>query len=171
MSIHLPFVLVISLSHTILKCVCTQPYMYIDLPMYKVCPAKAVPASYERKDEFWFPMDEDSWKMRNMEKTMNKLSQKAGSQQVKFVDPMGGMMMGSDGWDEVSLSLSLHHILIFQIHWKHKCISPIHCFVGSVYLIGFFFNSVLCLIFDLCLLINTTNVLYARRKKGMILWE
>jgi hypothetical protein len=46
-------------------------------------------------------MDEDSWKMRNMEKTMNKLSSKAGKQQVKFVDPMGGMMMGSDGWDEV----------------------------------------------------------------------
>ena len=23
-----------------------------------------------------------------------------GTQQVKFVDPMGGMMMGSDGWDD-----------------------------------------------------------------------
>mmetsp|Transcript_22299 Transcript_22299/g.29162 ORF Transcript_22299/g.29162 Transcript_22299/m.29162 type:complete len:271 (+) Transcript_22299:19-831(+) len=66
----------------------------------KVCPAKPVASSYLRKDEFWYPMDEDSWKMRNMEKTMNKLSQKAGSQQVKFVDPMGGMMMGSDGWDD-----------------------------------------------------------------------
>jgi len=22
------------------------------------------------------------------------------TQQVKFVDPMGGMMMGSDGWDD-----------------------------------------------------------------------
>jgi len=26
----------------------------------KVCPAKAVPASFERKDEFWMPMDEVS---------------------------------------------------------------------------------------------------------------
>jgi len=66
----------------------------------KVCPAKAVPADYERSDEFWMPMDEDSWKMRNMEKTMNKLTQQNGAQPVKFVDPMGGMMMGSDGWDE-----------------------------------------------------------------------
>jgi hypothetical protein len=66
----------------------------------KVCPATAVPASYERTDEYWMPMDEDSWKMRNMEKTMNKLSNKHGTQQVKFVDAMGGMMMGPDGWDE-----------------------------------------------------------------------
>ena len=33
----------------------------------------------QRKDEFWMPMDEDSWKMRNMEKTMNKLSAKVYS--------------------------------------------------------------------------------------------
>jgi len=39
--------------------------------------------------------------MRNMEKTMNKLSRTHKTQPVKFVDPMGGMMMGSDGWDEV----------------------------------------------------------------------
>ena len=66
----------------------------------KMCPAKAVPKTYDRKDEFWYPMDEDSWKMRNMEKTMNQLTSKHGKQPVKFVDPMGGMMMGSDGWDD-----------------------------------------------------------------------
>jgi len=42
----------------------------------KVCPAKPVPASYTRKDEFFMNMDEDSWKMRNMEKTMSKLTKK-----------------------------------------------------------------------------------------------
>jgi len=66
----------------------------------RVCPANQVPASYERRDEWWMPMDEDSFKMREMEKQLNRLSEKAGSQPVKFVDPMGGMMMGSDGWDE-----------------------------------------------------------------------
>lgn len=66
----------------------------------KECPAKAVPASYERLDEFWYPMDEESWKMRNMEKTINKMSKLGKSAPVKFVDPMGGMMMGSDGWDD-----------------------------------------------------------------------
>ena len=34
------------------------------------------------------------YKMRQMEKTMNKLSQKNGKQPVKFVDPMGSMMGG-----------------------------------------------------------------------------
>lgn len=66
----------------------------------RACPAKPVPASYERKDEWWVPMDEDSFKMRSMERQLNKLSQEAGSQPVKFVDPMGGMMFGSDGWDD-----------------------------------------------------------------------
>jgi hypothetical protein len=66
----------------------------------KVCPSKEVPKSYSRKDEYWMPMDEDSFKMRNMEKTMQRMTKKHGTQPVKFVDPMGGMMMGSDGWDE-----------------------------------------------------------------------
>jgi len=66
----------------------------------KVCPAKTVPASYKRKDEYWMPMDEESYKIHSMEKQMNKLSKQAVSQPVKFVDPMGGMMMGSNGWDE-----------------------------------------------------------------------
>jgi hypothetical protein len=42
----------------------------------KVCPAKAVAASYRRKDEYFMNMDEDSWKMRNMEKTMSKMTKK-----------------------------------------------------------------------------------------------
>ena len=66
----------------------------------KVCPAKNLPKTHLRKDEIFYPMDEDSFKMRNMEKTMKKMTEKHGSQPVKFVDPMGGMLMGSDGWDD-----------------------------------------------------------------------
>jgi hypothetical protein len=35
-----------------------------------------VAASYRRKDEYFMNMDEDSWKMRNMEKTMSKMTKK-----------------------------------------------------------------------------------------------
>ena len=48
-----------------------------------MCPAKEVPKKYERVDEWWMPMDEESFKMREMEKTMNQLSQKNGKQPVK----------------------------------------------------------------------------------------
>ena len=61
----------------------TTPPVQVCTKWSKVCPAKTVPASYVRKDEFWVPMDEDSWKMRNMEKTMNRMTQKHKTQAVK----------------------------------------------------------------------------------------
>ena len=65
--------------------------------MVKVCPSKEVPKA-TRKDEYWMPMDEDSFKMRNMEKTMKRMTKHGYSLLSRGSD--GWDDDGSDGWDE-----------------------------------------------------------------------
>lgn len=58
----------------------------------KVCPATKVPPTHERPfDEPWFPLDEDSYKMKRMQSQINRMTEKHSQRPVQFVDPFDDM--------------------------------------------------------------------------------
>lgn len=65
--------------------------------MSSACPGKTVPQGFKHRDENWMPLiDEEGYKMRKMQYSMNKAARESGSQPVQFLDPMGSMFRSHD---------------------------------------------------------------------------
>jgi len=70
--------------------------------MSSSCPGKAIPKGFKHKDERWMPIiDEEGYKMRRMQHSINKASKEQGTQPVQFMDPMGVGMFGQGEDDEL----------------------------------------------------------------------
>eukprot|EP01062_Namystynia_karyoxenos_P067459 TRINITY_DN61413_c0_g1_i1.p2 TRINITY_DN61413_c0_g1~~TRINITY_DN61413_c0_g1_i1.p2 ORF type:complete len:263 (+),score=87.87 TRINITY_DN61413_c0_g1_i1:83-790(+) len=67
----------------------------------KVCPAKPVPAGYERPvDEAWYPMDEDDYKIKRLQGHANLMTDEEHASPVNFLDPGGPASMLAEFEDE-----------------------------------------------------------------------
>ncbi|KAJ1454466.1 hypothetical protein M885DRAFT_521734 [Pelagophyceae sp. CCMP2097] len=62
----------------------------------KKCPEKPPSPSYAHPDEYWMPVDEEMYRMKKMQQSINEQATKYGKQPVQFVDPMQSMMFADD---------------------------------------------------------------------------
>lgn len=60
------------------------------------CPATPVKNTYLHPDEFWMPVDEEMYRMRKMQESINEQATKYKKQPVQFVDPMQQAYFGDE---------------------------------------------------------------------------
>mmetsp|Transcript_55057 Transcript_55057/g.131201 ORF Transcript_55057/g.131201 Transcript_55057/m.131201 type:complete len:257 (+) Transcript_55057:142-912(+) len=67
----------------------------------KSCPGKTMPEGFAHKDEYWIPADEESYRMRRMQHSINKAAGSQSATPVQFLDPMGPQAMFGMGDEDL----------------------------------------------------------------------
>ena len=93
-------------------------------------------------DEPWFPMDEDSYKMKRMQSQINRMTEKHGQRPVQFVDPFDDMFGtakegddeddgGGDYWARMMESMGVN-ICLARLRVRGRSASKTYCEVATL---------------------------------------